>query len=154
MMSRMTFKYNLSFYYQSTIVYFAVFLLYLVIRGQFLEDAFQVRVKNDPLLYFLAIILLVSLVSLIYNIYKNKRLEINDSTITFIHRFRKKVIDASDLKSIRFFKDKRDKEKNAFRLVSFSLKTRRRPVIFRPYNYENEPALVKALQDFKEKNNL
>jgi len=45
-------KYNLSFYYKSTIIYFIVLILYGVIRGEFVEDSFTL-ITRDPILYFL-----------------------------------------------------------------------------------------------------
>ena len=62
------FKYNMSFYYQSTIIYFIVFILYVVIRGEFVEDSFKL-ITRDPIIYFFAIIVSVSLISLLYNLY-------------------------------------------------------------------------------------
>ena len=55
---RRIFKYNLSFYYKSTIIYFIVLILYGVIRGEFVEDSF-VLITRDPILYFLALILVI-----------------------------------------------------------------------------------------------
>ncbi len=69
------FKYNMSFYYQSTIIYFIVFILYMVIRGEFVEDSF-VLITKDPIIYLLGMIVIISLISLLQNLYKNKYMEI------------------------------------------------------------------------------
>ena len=53
-----TFKYNMSFYYQSTIIYFVVFALYLVIRGEFVEETFTLITK-DPIIYLLGAIVII-----------------------------------------------------------------------------------------------
>ena len=84
------FKYNMSFYYQSTIIYFVVFGLYIIIRGEFVENSFKLITK-DPIIYFFGMIVLISLVSLLYNLYKNKYMQITDEEISFFSRFKQKV---------------------------------------------------------------
>lgn len=71
---RKIFKYNLSFYYKSTIIYFIVFILYGVIRGEFIEDSYTL-ITRDPILYFLAIILVISVAALVYNLIRNMYIE-------------------------------------------------------------------------------
>ncbi|HEY6625499.1 MAG TPA: hypothetical protein VIZ21_00945, partial [Ignavibacteriaceae bacterium] len=83
---RRIFKYNLSFYYKSTIIYFIVLILYGVIRGEFVEDSFTL-ITRDPILYFLAMILIVSVAALLYNIIRNMYIEISDEGIVFADRF-------------------------------------------------------------------
>ena len=73
----------MSFYYQSTIIYFVAFILYVFIRGEFVEDSFKVITK-DPIIYFFGLIVFISLISLIYNIYKNKYMEISEESISFV----------------------------------------------------------------------
>ena len=58
--NRSVFEYNMSFYYKSTIIYFIVFVLYLFIRGEFVEDSFTLIV-SDPVLYFLGLIVIFSI---------------------------------------------------------------------------------------------
>ena len=58
--NRLIFKYNMSFYYQSTIIYFVVLVIYVIIRGEFVEDEFKLIIK-DPIMYLLAIIVLFRL---------------------------------------------------------------------------------------------
>ncbi len=144
------FKYNMSFYYQSTIVYFVVFIIYAVVRGEFVEDSFHLITK-DPIVYFFAIIVCVSLVSLLYNLYLNKYLEIKDEKISFVNRFAAKSFLIEDVLEINISHPRRRLKYNAFRLIRIRLKHRRRPVIIRPYDYENEDDLVTRFKELKEK---
>lgn len=145
------FKYNMSFYYQSTIIYFIVFVVYLIIRGQFIEDSYTL-ITRDPIIYFLGIIVIVSLVSLLYNIYKNKYLEITQDGIQFIDRFKKRIFLFKDIETIRISNFRRSRiSNNAFKLIRIKLKNRRRPLIIRPYDYENQNELLAQLQDIKSK---
>jgi hypothetical protein len=87
--NKKVFKYNMSFYYQSTIIYFVAFILYLVIRGKFVEDSFTL-ITRDPIIYFFAIIVFISVITLLYNLYKKRHLEISSEGMAFINRFREK----------------------------------------------------------------
>jgi hypothetical protein len=145
---RSIFKYNMSFYYQSTIIYFVVFIIYVIIRGEFFEGSF-ILITKDPIIYFFAIIVMVSLISLLYNIYKNKYLEISQSGISFTDRFKIRVFNIQEISSINISKRRDSTKKNVFRLIRIKLKNRKRPIIIRPYDYENENDLINRIQELK-----
>ncbi len=147
--NRLIFKYNMSFYYQSTIIYFVVLVIYVIIRGEFVEDEFKLIVK-DPIVYLLAIIVFVSIVSLVYNLYKNKYLEITDNEITFVNRYKRKSFQLNDIVSIKFSKGQRRINAKAFRLVRMKVLRRKRLLIIRPLDYENEELLMKKIQSIKD----
>ncbi len=147
--NRLIFKYNMSYYYQSTIIYFVVLVIYVIVRGEFVEDEFKLIVK-DPIMYLLAIIVAVSIVSLVYNLYKNKHLEITDSEISFVNRFKRKSFLLSNIASIKISKVRKRISTNAFRLVRIKIIRRKRPLIIRPFDYENEELLMKKIQSIKE----
>jgi hypothetical protein len=143
------FKYNMSFYYQSTIIYFVAFLLYTVIRGEFVEDSFTL-ITNDPIIWAFGFVVLYSIISLLYNLYKNKYLEITPGAVSVVSRFRKKVFKVEDMLRIKISRKKRDPEKrSALRLIRVKVKSRRRPLIIRPYDYENENELLKIFHELK-----
>ena len=146
--NKKVFKYNMSFYYQSTIIYFVAFILYLVIRGEFVEDSFTL-ITRDPIIYFFAIIVFVSVAALLYNLYKNKHLEITSDGMAFINRFGKKKFGFADMLTVKISRRKDPAKRSALRLVRVKLKNRKRPVIIRPYDYENENELLKSLQEIK-----
>ncbi len=143
-----TFKYNMSFYYQSTIIYLVVFALYLVIRGEFVEETFTLITK-DPIIYLLGAIVIISLVSLLYNIYKNKYLEISGEGIAFVTRFGEKRILLDHIKRVKITRRRERIQNHAFRLVRIKLRNRRRSVIIRPYDYENEEKLLRKFELLK-----
>ncbi len=145
-----SFKYNMSFYYQSTIIYFVVFILYVIIRGEFVEDSFKLVMK-DPIIYFFAIIVGVSLVSLLYNLYLNKHLEIGEEKISFVNRFAVKTFLISHIAEIKISNPEKRKKNRAFRLIRIKLKHRRRPIFIRPYDYENEEELIGRFQEMKDR---
>ncbi len=142
------FKYNMSFYYQSTIIYFVVFIIYAIIRGEFFEGSF-ILITKDPIIYFFAIIVMVSIISLLYNIYKNKHLEISQRGISFVDRFKVRIFNKEEMSSISISKRRDSTKKNVFRLIRIKLKDRRRPIIIRPYDYENESDLINRINELK-----
>jgi len=142
------FKYNMSFYYQSTIIYFIVFVLYGIIRGKFVEGSFTLITK-DPIIYLFGFIVFYSLVSLLYNIYKNRHLEISDDEISFVNRFRSKSFRINDVKWIRMSSKRKPSKKSSLRLIGIKFKTRRRPIVLRSSDYENSDELLNLFNELK-----
>ena len=138
----------MSFYYQSTIIYLVVFLVYIMIRGEFIEGSYRL-VTNDPIIYFFGIIVLVSIIALLYNLYKNRHLEISDDAISFVSRFKTKSILFEQISYIKLFREREGNSNRAFRLIRIILKNRKRPVVIRPYDYENESDLINEFQDWR-----
>ncbi|GAB4293184.1 MAG: hypothetical protein Kow0098_13980 [Ignavibacteriaceae bacterium] len=144
---RKVFRYNMSFYYQSTIIYFIAFILYVVIRGEFVKDTFTIT--QDPVLYFFAFIVLISVIALLFNIVKNRYLEITEREIIFTDRFRSRPVRLSDIEEIKFSKRKSSDKRRAFNIIKIKLKTRRRPLLIRPFDYENEKELSELFKKIK-----
>jgi len=145
---RNIFKYNMSFYYKSTIIYFVVFILYGVIRGEFVENSFKLITK-DPVLYFLAIIVLISVFALLYNLFRNMYIEITDDGISFADRFGTKKIKINQIKLIRFSKQRRAVNSKSFRTARLKVDSKIRPVIIRFADYENQDDLFNRIEELK-----
>jgi len=145
---RRIFKYNLSFYYKSTIIYFIVLLLYGVIRGEFVEDSFRL-ITHDPILYFLALIVIVSVASLLYNLFRNMYIEISDEGIVFADRFHSKEYKINQVKRIKFSRQVRTSNSPAFRTARIKVNARVRPLIIRFSDYENQDELLLRFEELK-----
>lgn len=144
------YKYNMSFYYQSTIIYLVVFLIYVIIRGEFVEGSYTLVIK-DPIIYFFGIIVLVSILALLFNLYKNRYLEISGDAISFVNKFKTKSILINQIAFIKMLREREGNAKRSFRLIRIILVNRKRPVIIRPYDYENENDLIASFLDLKNK---
>lgn len=142
------FKYNMSFYYQSTIIYFVAFAIYLLIRGQFVESSYTL-ITRDPIIYLLAFIVLISLVALFFNLIRNRYIEFSNEGLIFSDRFGSKLIHKNEIKEIKLGKDRRYGKSNVLKLVRIKIKTRLRPVVVRPSDYENENELIKRFHQLK-----
>lgn len=146
---RKVFKYNLSFYYQSTIIYFVAFWLYVFVKGEFLEDSFRMIIK-DPVIYFFILIVLISLGSLLYNLYLNRHIEIRSNELVIKKGRKTRVVKFSDIISIKAAKEKRQTRRvRAFRIIRIKVKNRRLPLIIIPYDYENRAELIEAIKELK-----
>ncbi len=147
---RRIFKYNLSFYYKSTIIYFIVFILYGVIRGEFIEDSFRL-ITRDPILYFLGIILVISVTSLVYNLIRNMYIEISEDGIVFADRFKSKAYKIDQIKKIKFSRQVRTSNSPAFRTARIKVNAKVRSVIIRFSDYENQDELLLRMEELKSK---
>jgi hypothetical protein len=145
---KQVFKYKLSLYYQSTIVYFIAFVLYVLIRGEFVEDSFTLITK-DPILYFFAIIVIISTISLIINIFQNKRLEINKEEICLVSRTRNKCFKIKDVVEIKISERTGSDKKYWLGVIKLQLKTRRRRLLIRLTDYEKENELLSLFKEMK-----
>lgn len=151
MNDKTNFKYNMSFYYQSTIIYFIVFVIYVIIRGQFVDDSYTL-VTKDPIIYLLGIIVLISMIALLFNLFKNRQLQIAEDGIHFIDRFKKRSFQFTEMKRVNISKVRRTGfSNNAFQLIRIKLSSRRRPLIIRPYDYENQNELLNRFHEIKNK---
>ncbi|MGE5682201.1 MAG: hypothetical protein ACM34K_15140 [Bacillota bacterium] len=145
------FRYNLSFYYQSTIIYFIALILYAVVKGEFIEGSFKL-ITRDPVIYFFILIVLISLGSMLYNMYLNRHIEITNNQIILKKGSKTKVINIRDIINISMAKERKRINKNSFRIVRIKVRSRRLPYIILPYDYENKTALIETLKEIK--NNL
>ena len=150
------FKYNLTLYYQATIVYFIAFVLYVIIRGEFVENSFHLLLK-DPILYAFGLIVTISIIALLYNMFRKRFIEFEDDTILFGNKYSIRKINIYDIDEIKLFKKRLEKEYSFFRLVKIKLKKQNRKILIRTSDYENEEELneqFKLLQTKLEKKNV
>lgn len=144
------FRFDLSFYYQSTIIYFVALLMYAIVKGEFIEESFTVIIR-DPVLYFFVLIVLISVISLLYNISLKRHLEITDSAIIFKKGSKTRAINFADILEIKLSRERRRKKTNAFSMIVIRTKKRRLPVAIRPHDYYDRVRLIEAIKEIKNK---
>ncbi len=142
------FKYNMSFYYQSTLIYFVAFTIYLLIRGQFVESSYTL-ITHDPIIYLLAFIVVVSVFALLFNLYRNRYIEFNNEGLIFSDKFGSKLIHKNEIVTVKLGKDRRYNKSNPLKFVRIKIKSRIRPFVVRPNDYENEQELLKRFHQLK-----
>jgi hypothetical protein len=99
---------------------------------------------------------IVSVVALIYNIYRNRYIEFNNEGIAFGDRFKSRIIRKDQITEIKISR-RIQKRFPGLKLVRLKLKNRMRPIIIRLSDYENDDELIKRfskLKDELKKNNV
>lgn len=148
--NRKVFKYNLSFYYQSTIIYFVALVLYAVVKGEFFEGSFKL-ITRDPVIYFFLLVVVIAIGSLLYNLYLNRHIEFTDTQIIFKKGSRTRKINIKDIERISLAKGRQRFGKGHFRILRIRVKNKRLPVIIIPYDYENRAMLLETLKEIRNK---
>jgi hypothetical protein len=140
-----TFKYKLDFYYQSAIIYLLTLLLYGGIRGSFVEAEFK-YVWNDPLLYVIVFFVVISFVSLLLNMARNRRLIITQDAIVFKHHWDERRIPIQDIEWMHIGREAGVQTSGRFQVILIKLKDKRRAYRIRVGRYEREKVLVHEMQ--------
>ncbi len=147
---RREFKYKLDFYYQQTLIYLSALVLYAGIRGSFIESQFSF-VFNDPIVYIFVIFFLISLVTLFLNIYRDRRLVIEDDKLVFHTRTRNREIPLSDMEWIHIGRERSVQTAGRFQLVIFKVRGRRWSYRIRVGRYERDRDLVAEMERIAER---
>ncbi len=144
------FKYKLDFYYQQAVIYLATLIVYAGIKGSFVEDRFNL-VFMDPILYIIIFFVIVSLVVLLLNVWRNRRLIVTENEIIVETRNRKQILPISDIEWIHIGKERFVQTAGRFQVIA--IKFRNRPFTFRIRvgRYEHERELVAAMEQIAKK---
>jgi len=137
------FRYTYTFLYQSVAVYATTLAAYLVIRGFLIEKEFSI-VLTDPVLFLLSVIIIVSALAIIYNMWLHRRIRISADKIVLESRF---AIERSNVSSIR----RSLSRENGFPktpVIIFRLKDRKRPLRIRTYNFEKNEELYAEIKSW------
>jgi hypothetical protein len=135
------FKYKLDFYYLSALIYLITLVAYGGIRGSLIEKEF-IYVVNDPILYVIGFFVLISLVALVLNVIRNRKLIVRENAIIFKSRFRERRVDAHDIEWMHIGRERLVQTGGRFQVVVFKLRRRRRWIRIRAGRYEKDKELV------------
>jgi hypothetical protein len=138
------FKYKLDFYYQSALIYLITLILYGGIRGNFVEAKFE-YVLNDPVMYVIVFFVLMSFVTLVLNLVRNRRLIIAGNRIVFMHRFHERHVDVKDIEWMHVGRESRVQTSGRFQVIVFKIRNRRKLFRIRVGRYEREKELVNEM---------
>ncbi len=139
------FRYKLDFYYQSALLYLVTLILYGGIRGSFVEARFE-YVLGDPLMYVILFFVVMSIVTLVINRVRDRRLVIHGSSIIFRHRFDELRIDAKNIEWMHIGREKTVQTAGMFQMAVFKLRDRRRLFRIRIGRYERAKDLLVELK--------
>jgi hypothetical protein len=139
------FKYKLDFYYQSALIYLLTLIVYGGIRGNFVEAEFK-YVLNDPLLYVITFFVVMSFVSLLLNMARNRRLIITHDAVIFKHHWDERRIAVQEIEWMHIGREAGVQTSGRFQVILIKLNDKRRAYRIRVGRYEREKELVQEMQ--------
>jgi hypothetical protein len=140
------FKYKLDFYYQQTLIYLFTLVLYAGVRGSFVENQFSFVFK-DPIVYIIALFFAVSLVVLLLNIWRGRKLLITSDRLVFHSQNNERVLEISDFEWMHIGKERLVQTAGRFQQISIKLKNRPIPIRIRVGRYERNHDLVTEMEN-------
>lgn len=145
-----TFKYKLDFYYQQALIYLATLVLYAGIKGSVVEDQF-VFVFRDPIVYIIILFFAVSVVTLVLNWTRDRKLIVTDDAIIFHNRYREQEIPINNIEWMHIGREMLVQTAGRFQLIVFKIKGRRRLFRIRVGRYERDRDLVTEMERIAER---
>lgn len=139
------FKYKLDFYYQQALIYLATLVLYVGVKGSFVEDQF-VFVFKDPIVYIIVFFVIVSCAGLVLNWFRDRKLIISEDRITFHSRSHERVIPLSDIEWMHIGREMLVQTAGRFQMVVLKIKGRRRLFRIRVGRYERDRELIAEME--------
>lgn len=140
-----TFTYKLDFYYQQALLYLVTFVLYAGIKGSFVENEF-VFVFRDPIVAIIVFFFVIALVTLFLNLYRGRRLVVEDRRIIFQARHREHEVRVEDIEWMHIGRERLVQTAGRFQQITIKLKSRRRPFRIRVGRYERDRELVAEME--------
>ena len=151
-MTERVYKYKLDFYYKSLIIYFVTLIAYILIKGSFFHERFEVVVK-DPIIYIITIFIIFFLAVLISNAVIAREIIISDSKIILKNRFGQREFGINEILHLRFSREKRRtrEEKSDVRIVKLKLINRKRLLRIRLNDFQDERELINEFKNISRK---
>ena len=141
-MNDRVYKYKLEFYYRSLVIYLLTLVIYILVKGRFFQEKFEVVFK-DPIIYVITIFILYFVTVLITNMVTAKELIFDDNEITLRNRFGQRTISIKEIAAVKFSRPKRQlkDDQSKIRIVKLKLLNRKRQLRIRINDFQNEKNL-------------
>lgn len=151
-MNQRIYKYKLDFYYKSLIIYLVTLIAYILIKGRFMHERFEVVIK-DPIIYIIALFIVFFLIVLLSNAIRAREIIIDDNQIIFKNRFGQRKVGINEILSIRFSREKRrqNEERSDVRIVRLRLSNRKRLLRIRLNDFQDERDLKNEFLNISKK---
>ena len=151
-MSKRVYKYNLDFYYKSLAIYLITLIIYILIKGKFFQERFEIVVRN-PIIYIISIFIIFYLILLVINALRGRQIIFEETKIIFKNRFGQREIQNSEILQVRFSREKKrmKEEKSESRIVKLKLADRRRFLRIKLRDFNNEKELMYEFKNISKK---
>jgi hypothetical protein len=142
------YKYRLDFYYKSLIVYLLFFIVYIVIKGNFFEEKFEV-VFQDPIIYICVLFILFFFIVMIMHAVKAKEIIFEGDKIIMRNRFGQREIKFNEIIAVRLSRKRRRRgdDENAVRIAKLKLMNRKRYLRIRLSEFYDTPKLMNEFRN-------
>jgi hypothetical protein len=140
-----SFRYKLDFYYQQAILYLTTLVLYAGVRGTFTVSRLP-SLHSDPLLYVIIVFVLISIVVLILNKLRDRKLMIGGDRIVFHHKYHERVIPFTMVEWLYIGRERSVQTAGLSQVILLKMKDRRRLFRIRVGRYEREKELIAEMQ--------
>ena len=143
------FKYKLDFYYQQSMMYLITLILYTGIRGTFTFERLP-SLEADLLLYIIILFVIISIVVLLLNRARDRKLIIEKDAIVFHNKFHERAIPLSSIEWMHIGRERTVRTAGKSQIVIFKIKGRRRWFRIRVGRYERERELIAEMHRIAE----
>lgn len=142
------FEKRFDFYWKSVAIYSVVLILYSLIRGSIEEGTLTLKIY-DPLVIFLALVILFSLFGYLFSIWKSPRIFVGKDFIAFKTRLNEITLPANQITKIVIGKEIIANLKRPMRVIRIYVSFRKKPYKVRPSSFWNDQDLTESLVHFK-----
>lgn len=144
-MKERVYRYKLDFYYQQAVIYLATLVLYAGIRGNFIEDQFSLVFK-DPILYIISFFVVLSLIVLLLNIWRDRKLVLTDDALILHSRTRQQEFPLQEIEWIHIGKERFVQTSGHFQMITIKFKQKPFALRIRVGRYERSRELVAEME--------
>lgn len=147
------FRKRLDHYWKFIAISAFVLIIAGLLRGRFTEGTYTLVLK-DPVVILLALFIVASFVTVIFDLYKDLTIIVGKDYFIFKSRFAEKKYNLNEIEKITIVKQKFRRFPNKLRIIKVRLKKRIRTINIRPSSFWNEQELVNSihcLKNFKQK---
>lgn len=148
-MSKKVYKYNMTLYYQSLAVYFFALVIYVLLRLQFTGFDWK-KIIHDSIFYLFLLILFYVLSSTIYYLIKRKEIIFENDRLIVSTKFNSIEIPFDEIEAVSIKRENKFHLSGLLRLVKIKLKDKKRSIVIRPFDYEDEEGLLNDLLKIRE----
>ncbi|MFP4369863.1 MAG: hypothetical protein ACLFR2_09805 [Candidatus Kapaibacterium sp.] len=142
------FTQRLDFYWQSLSAYAVILIVYALFKGTISDGTVNI-VLADPIVILLAFFVLISAISLLFQVSKNREIITGEDYIIFKSRLGQKKYTIDDIQKISLGREKLFQIRGAYKVIKIKLKDRKRTLWIRPSSFWDEQELVNEIARFK-----
>ena len=144
------FRYKLDFYYLQALLYLATLVLYAGVRGTFLIERMP-TLGSDPILYIIIMFVLISIIVLVLNKLRDRKLMMMEDKIVFHHKYHERELPLSEIEWMYVGRERSVQTAGLSQVVLIKMKDRTRLFRIRVGRYERETELLAEMDRIAER---